>query len=100
MALRRLNLLQGKRKLLRHLKWSWRSILCILAPLTRQSRLIFFETHRHPHPHPDVGVGGEAEVRRVIERWAQVDEAEAEEAEREVRRAVEKAREEEESKKE
>ena len=46
------------------------------------------------------GVGGEAEVRRVIERWAQVDEAEAEEAEREVRRAVEMAREEEESKKE
>jgi hypothetical protein len=46
------------------------------------------------------GIDGEAEMRRVIERWAQVDEAEAEEAEREVRRAVEKAREEEESKKE
>ena len=39
------------------------------------------------------GVDGEAEVRRVIERWAQVDEAEAGEAEREVRRVEKKARE-------
>jgi hypothetical protein len=39
------------------------------------------------------GVGGEVEVRRVIERWAQVDEAEAGEAEREVRRVEKKARE-------
>ena len=39
------------------------------------------------------GVGGEVEVRRVIERWAQVDDAEAGEAKREVRRVEKKARE-------
>lgn len=46
------------------------------------------------------GVGGEAEVRRVLERWAQVDEEEAGEAEREVRRVEKKAREEQEIMKE
>ena len=43
------------------------------------------------------GVGAEADVRRVLERWAQVDEAEAGEAERGVRRVEKKAREEQES---